>query len=61
MPLLCAADSARHICSAITSASDGDMGPRATRSFSDSPDRYSMMKYGWPSVVCPKSRISTMF
>ena len=37
------------------------MAPRAIASLSDSPVRYSMMKYGCPSVVWPKSRISTMF
>ena len=37
------------------------MAPRPIASLSDSPVRYSMMKYGCPSAVWPKSRISTMF
>ena len=61
MPLVCAAPSALHICTAIASTCSGVIGPRAIASVSDSPDRYSMMKYGWPSGVWPKSRISTMF
>ena len=50
MPLACAAPSALHICTAIASTCSGVIGPRAIASVSDSPDRYSMMKYGWPSV-----------